>query len=262
MMKFKKLIVFCSILSNILLFSGLIQASDKNIQLRLNRLERMMDNNSPILILKKFNQLQRENQDLRSQLEEIRYQNDKLKTRFYSLIEDMDRRVLIIESEIIVVPDEQDKEKTTPASNADNFDNNTESQMANQTLSEEQSLIEQKAYQAAFNELKAQRYSKASESFSQFLHDYPESSYAHLAQYWLAESNYAQRNFKKAINDYTALINNYPNTKKKSEALLKIAYCYYELDNKKTAQIKLQQLIKQYPNSTEANQAKHLLKSQ
>ncbi len=256
-MKLKKLII----LSYILIFSGFIQASDKNIQLRLDRLERMMDNNSPTLILNKFKQLQRENQELRSQLEEIRYQNDKLKNRLHSLNEDMDRRVLILESEAVVPTEEIDKEDPTQTSNLDNLnDTSSESQNANNATSEEQSFIEQKAYQAAFNELKVQRYSKASESFTEFLQLYPESSYAHLAQYWLAESSYAQRDFKKSIKNYSTLLTNYPNSKKLSEASLKIAYSYYELGNKKTAKTKLQQLIKQYPNSTEANQAKRLLK--
>jgi tol-pal system protein YbgF len=253
-MKFKKLII----LSYILIFSGCIQASDRNIQLRLERLERMMDNNSPTLILKKFKQLQRENQGLRSQLEEIRYQNDKLKNRLHSLNEDMDRRVLILESENVVPIEEIDKEDTTQISNLEDL--NSELQGANNATSEEQSFIEQKAYQAAFDELKGQRYSKASESFTEFLQLYPESSYAPLAQYWLAESNYAQRDFKKSIKSYSALLTNYPNSKKQTEASLKIAYSYYELGNKKTAKIKLQQLIEQYPNSTEANQAKQLLK--
>ncbi|MFK5985872.1 MAG: tol-pal system protein YbgF [Pseudomonadota bacterium] len=235
--------------------SPLIWASDKNLSLRMDRLERMMQNNSPVKIFSKIKTLQKENQQLRSQLEELNFQHDKLKNRLHALNEDMDRRVLLLETQTRV--DDTPDSINNSAEEVDKQLEGTED-LDNQDI--EQQMLEQNAYQSAFDQLKAQRYGKAENSFKAFIQSYPESSYAHLAQYWLAESSYAQRNFKQSINNYSGLLKNYPNSPKRIESHLKIAFCYYELGDIKNAKAKLKNLIKNYPNSTEAGQAKRLLK--
>ncbi|MFK5892646.1 MAG: tol-pal system protein YbgF, partial [Pseudomonadota bacterium] len=234
-------------------------ASDKNILLRLERVERMMQNNSQLKVLSKIKSLQQENQELRSVLEELVFKHDKLKNRLQSLNEDMDRRVLSLESDVLEQKSAEDIQKQPELlENIDNKENEIDNSLEEQNT--EQNLIEQKVYQAAFNELKALRYGKAEKSFKEFLQQYPESNYAQLAQYWLAESSYAQRNFKQSIKHYSDLLTKYKNSPKFIEANLKIAYCYYELADYKTAKIKLNHLIKNYPDSTETGQAKRLLK--
>ena len=84
-------------------------------------------------------------------------------------------------------------------------------------------------------------------------------NHAHIAQYWLAETNYAQRRFKQAIADYQALIDKYPDSPKLAEALLKIGYSQYELKNYAAARESLERLIANYPGTTEAGQARNLL---
>ncbi len=232
-----------------------IWASDKNIELRLERLERMIQHNSSVKVLAKIQVLQNENQQLRSQLEELIFQHDKLKVRIHALNEDMDRRVTSLESSSttdVAIP---------PAKDFD--DQEAEESQGSQTLDNdtlEQQIKEQKAYEDAFNQLKAQRYGKAESSFNAFLSDFPSSSYAALAQYWLAESSYAQRNFKRSIEYYSDLLSQYKESHKRIESHLKIAYCYYELGDRKMAKSRLNSLINKYPNSTEAGQAKRLLK--
>ena len=239
------------------------KAGEKHLLLRLDRVERILQNNSQLKVLNKIKALKQENQELRSLIEELVYNHDKLKNRLHALNEDMDRRVLSLESTM-----------STPISSEEIKDNNQEQSLIQnnaqtnvvdnkQTLENqntEQQLLEQKAYQVAFNELKALRYGKAENSLTNFLKQYPDSHYAELAQYWLAESSYAQRKFKQSIQNYSALVKKYPDSPKHAEAKLKIAYCYYELDEQKTAQKQLKELITMYPNSTEAGQAKRLLK--
>ncbi len=245
------------------IFAGDKKISDKNILLRLDRVERMVQNNSQLPVLSKIKALQLENQQLRSLIEEQAFKHEKLKQRLQSLNEDMDRRVMSLESNIRDRDQEQDLQEDVqnqqePIDNVHNNDNQKDDTLDNQDA--EQNLIEQKAYQTAFNELRALRYAKAEKSFKNFLQQYPESNYAQLAQYWLAESSYAQRNFKQSITYYSDLLSKYKNSSKIVEANLKIAYCYYELADYKMTKIKLKNLIKNYPNSTEAGQAKRLLK--
>ncbi len=127
-------------------------------------------------------------------------------------------------------------------------------------MSEKERKAEQKAYQKAYDELRALRYNKARDSFSQFIQQYPSGRYAHIAQYWVAESSYAQGNYQQAIIDYQLLLDVYPFSPKKAEAELKKAFSYYELGNKEKARRTLDELLRTYPDTTEAGQAKRLLK--
>lgn len=128
-------------------------------------------------------------------------------------------------------------------------------------MSAQQHQTEQKAYQKAYDELRAQHYVKARDSFSEFIKQYPNGRYAHIAQYWIAESSYAQKNYQQAVLDYQQLIDVYPNSPKRAESQLKKAYCFNEMGNKDKARKSLQLLLAQYPNTTEASQAKRLLKT-
>ena len=119
---------------------------------------------------------------------------------------------------------------------------------------------EREAYQQAFDMLRELRYAQATAAFRDFLKKYPNSRYAHIAQYWLGEAGYAQRDFKQAIADYNALLANHPNSPKRAEAMLKIGYSHYELKEADKARSVLEQLVQQYPDSTEAGQARNLLK--
>ena len=64
---------------------------------------------------------------------------------------------------------------------------------------------EQAAYQSAFDLLRALRYEKATQAFRQFLNDYPEGRYAHIAQYWLAETSYHTRKYDIAVQDIASV---------------------------------------------------------
>jgi len=254
-------IVFISVLTGIsqTIIAADKKVSEKNILLRLDRIERMLENNSQLKVLNKIKALKQENQELRSLIEELVYNHGKLQNRLHALNEDMDRRVLSIESSLLPEnPSLENQDQDTTLLLNENTEKDTTSVLENNNT--EQLFIEQKAYQNAFNELKAMRYGKAENSLESFLQQYPDSQYAELAQYWLAESSYAQRNFKQSINHYSSLLDKYKNSPKRSEAILKIAYCYYELGKLKSAKGRLNELIKNYPNSTEAGQAKRLLK--
>ena len=118
---------------------------------------------------------------------------------------------------------------------------------------------EQVAYQKAFDLLRALRYEKATQAFRQFLTDYPDGRYAHIAQYWLAETSYHTRKYDVAVQDYQKLIDNYPKSPKRADALLKIGYSQFELKSFSKAETVLIQLIQSYPGTTEAGQAENLL---
>ena len=111
------------------------------------------------------------------------------------------------------------------------------------------------AYKKAFTLLKDGHYEQAITAFQAYLRDYPGSSYAGNAQYWLGEAHYVQRQFDAAIVEYRKLIQNYPQSRKLSHAQLKIAYSYQELGQVQKAREILEKLRQDYPGTTAARLA-------
>ena len=268
------------------------------LDVRVDRLERLMSSQKQLELLYRMKQLQEENQKLRSLLEEQSNDMHLLKQRQRELYSDLNRRLSRMEGggaqntdaysssgaaapetreievidqstfrqsgyggtereEIVVIVDDKTRNKT-PVYEAPVV--NKPPVATIKPMSEKERKAEQKAYQKAYDELRALRYNKARDSFSQFIQQYPSGRYAHIAQYWVAESSYAQGNYQQAIIDYQLLLDVYPFSPKKAEAELKKAFSYYELGNKEKARRTLDELLRTYPETTEAGQAKRLLK--
>jgi len=244
--------------------AGTVVAQDTSkmsVEQRLSRMEQLLNSQGLVDLMLKVESLQTELQRLQGQNEEQLHALQELKQRQRDLYIDIDRRLLQLE-------------RNAPAgaagAAAGSVSGQAGSSAAQPTASAATSgaittapvLLEgeQQAYQDAFNLLRELRYDKATIAFRDFLKNYPNGRYAHIAQYWLGEASYAQGDFKQAIQDYRKLIDNYPQSPKLAEAMLKIGYSEYELKNNQAAQASLEQLIKSYPGTTEAGQAQNLLK--
>lgn len=262
------------------------------VDVRLDRLERLMSSQKQLDLLSRVKQLQTENQQLRSLLEEQNNEVHQLKQQQRELYSDLNRRMGQLEGKEELSDNEGRITSTIPAAStsrqtvevidrsisrespaaAVNRNSALEGQAQKaadkkkvqvamiKPMSDKERQAEQKAYQKAFDELTARRYNKARDSFMQFIQLYPHGRYAHIAQYWVAESSYAQHHYEQSIIDYQLLLDVYPFSPKKAEAELKKAYCYSKLGDKKKARQTIDALLRNYPDTTEAGQAKHLLK--
>ncbi|MDH3948846.1 MAG: tol-pal system protein YbgF [Gammaproteobacteria bacterium] len=246
---------------------GLAQDTSKmSVEERLKRLEQLLASQGLVDIMLKVESLQTEIQRLQGQSEEQLHTLQELKKRQRDLYIDIDRRLLQLERNApagsAISPGAAAAAGATAAqpSGAKPTTKSTTAVTAGAMTAAPLLQGEQQAYQDAFNLLRELRYDKATLAFRDFLKNYPNGRYAHIAQYWLGEASYAQGKFKQAIKDYQTLIDNHPNSPKLAEAMLKIGYSQYELKNYKAAQGSLEQLIKTYPGTTEAGQAKNLLK--
>jgi len=237
-----------------------------SVEERLKRLEQLLASQGLVDIMLKVESLQTEIQRLQGQSEEQLHTLQELKKRQRDLYIDIDRRLLQLERNApagsAISPGAAAAAGATAAqpSGAKPTTKSTTAVTAGAMTAAPLLQGEQQAYQDAFNLLRELRYDKATLAFRDFLKNYPNGRYAHIAQYWLGEASYAQGKFKQAIKDYQTLIDNHPNSPKLAEAMLKIGYSQYELKNYKAAQGSLEQLIKTYPGTTEAGQAKNLLK--
>lgn len=254
-------------------------AGPADTEARLQRLERLQENQNLVDMATRLDQLQRELQGLRGQLEEQAHVLDGIKRRQRELYLDTDRRLSRLEREggapaagspgmvtaPVPVPGPEAAAPVPPAVQPVEAQGGqapaaqTAAPAAGAQAPVVDTAAEMQAYQHAFDLLRELRYQQAIAAFRTFLQNYPDGRYAHIAQYWLGEANYAQRHFEQAIKDYRALIANYPKSPKLAEATLKIGYSYYELGNKDAARQTLDELLKRYPNTTEAGQARHLL---
>ena len=80
------------------------------------------------------------------------------------------------------------------------------------------------AYSKAMAALERADYTRLRDNLTRFLQDYPEGDYADDANYWVAESYYAEGDLEQATSYFTQLLENYDNSEKRESALLKIAY--------------------------------------
>ncbi len=80
------------------------------------------------------------------------------------------------------------------------------------------------AYSKAMAALDRADYTRLRDNLTRFLQDYPQGDYADDANYWVAESYYAEGDLEQATLYFTQLIENYGDSEKREPALLKIAY--------------------------------------
>lgn len=241
--------------------------NEASVEDRLKRLERMVNSKGLVDIMVRVESMQGELQRLLGEIELQKHSLEEIKKRQRDLYVDIDRRLLQIErrsgagrGSIPVAPARTATSVVT--------DTKTKSAIAKSSVTTATTAIpkaikskegEQVAYQKAFDLLRALRYEKATQAFRQFLTDYPDGRYAHIAQYWLAETSYHTRKYDVAVKDYQKLIDNYPKSPKRADALLKIGYSQFELKSFSKAESVLTKLIQSYPGTTEAGQAENLL---
>ncbi len=115
------------------------------------------------------------------------------------------------------------------------------------------------AYQAAYSDLAAGRYSLAREAFTEYLKRFPESEVSDNAQYWIGECAYASGDFAGAIDAFEKVAKNYPKGDKVPAALLKTGISYSRLKNFDEAKKYYKLVIQKYPKSDEARLAKERL---
>lgn len=113
-----------------------------------------------------------------------------------------------------------------------------------------------KHYETALNTYKEKKYKEAREKFESFLKEYPKDKLAGNAQFWLAETYYAEEDYAGAIVEYDVLLKNYPTSDKTIGALLKQGYAFIEMGDKKAGKGILEQLVQKYPKAKEAELAK------
>jgi tol-pal system protein YbgF len=117
------------------------------------------------------------------------------------------------------------------------------------------SSTEQAVYSQAFDALKAGSYSVAITGFKDFLGNYPQSSLADSAQYWLGEAYYVNRDYDSAGAAFRTLLKKWPDSRKAPDALLKLGYTQFAQKQYPAAKTTLTEVTKKFPGTDSARLA-------
>ncbi len=217
-------------------------ASASSLEGRIKRLERMVDNKALVAMLRRLNEVQQENEALRSEMEELAYLIDGLKNRQRDIYNDIDRRM-------------QQLGGRTPLSEIKKPVNGGELSSA-----EDREAGARKAYEQAFAVLRKKQYDDAILQFKALVTDFPQSSYADNALYWQGEANRVTRRFAQAVSEFEALIKAYPKSAKVADAYFKLGISHYQLGQVSEAKQAFKAVQQKYPSSSSARLAEEQLK--
>ena len=255
-----------------------------DLESRLDRVERLLDAEGLVKLFDDVKSQDVDIRELRGRLEELSHAIGQLQQRQRELYLDIDQRLQRIESagpSPATAPPTQpavaSESSGTPEAPVSRTPSGTAAVETGQPASVAPGttpgaapaqpstgvdpFAEQKAYQTAFELLKAGRYEEAAEAFHQFIAEFPTGSYADNAQYWLGETYYITRSFESAVREFERLIGTYPNSGKLTHAMLKIGYAHDELGNRAEAERALGDLVARFPQSAAAGLARKRLQS-
>lgn len=235
-----------------------------DLEARMIRLERVFENQSLIQLASDLDRLKAETVALRGQIETLRFETEGSDGRQRELYVDVDQRLQMLEQSARggggSPQGRQGGFEPSPAPAAQAAPPPVAEPAPPATpVAARPSGTDQQNYQAAFEIIQARRYPEAGRAFTAFLTAFPTSPLADNAQYWLAETYYAQADFQTALGEFKKVADNFPQSQKLPDALLKIGYCEDELDNDNAARAALQQVMRQYPDTTAARLASQRL---
>jgi tol-pal system protein YbgF len=139
----------------------------------------------------------------------------------------------------------------------DETKSNPVSAPANTAPASKQEMI---AFQNAYNLLVQHQYNQAIQAFNNFMAQFPKSSMAPDAHYWLGELYLVQGQPDQASQHFQQVISS-PNSDKAPDAMLKLGMIYQAYGDSAHAKQMFQKVVKQYPNTQSAQAAQAQLSS-
>lgn len=241
---------------------------------RLDSIERKLDSRGLLDMLNRIEQMQRDIQQLRGDLEVQAHTMEDMQRRSREQYMDIDRRLQQLGSGNTAMPATDMPATATPPAvlapgSGDPLDPSpmTRPPMTRPpgaatvtTAPQPPQAGEREAYDNSLAILREGRYDEAAQAFNQFLANYPGSSYSDNALYWLGETYYVTRDFDKSLATFNGLVEQYPNSSKASDSRLKLGYVYYEKKDWVSARQTLEAVVSDFPGSTAARLADDRLK--
>ena len=209
---------------------------------RVQRIERVLTNNSLLELAQRIDRLQADVRTLRGEVELLQNSSEGGKAQSRSLYSDLEKRLAALETlggvGAGIAPASAPGAALPPAAGGG----------------------EQAMYDAAFNALKAADYPKAIASFRAFLTAHPASPLASNAQYWLGEAHYVTREYDAAILAFRKVATDWPDSRKAPDALVKVGFTQAAQGRNVEARATLEDVVRRFPGSEAAQLAADRLK--
>jgi tol-pal system protein YbgF len=234
-------------------------ASRSELEARIVQLERKLDSRSLVDMLNQVTEMQRQMQQLRGDIEVQNHTLESLQKRQRDLYLDIDRRLHRLEAGGVTESPAGMTGSAPAAAAAGAPAAPAAAAAVAATTPALNPAEERKAYDQALELLKEGRYNDAAGAFQGFLKQYPGSSYADNAQYWLGEVYYVTRQFPAALTEFDKVLKNHPGSPKAADARLKQGYIQYELKDWGKARTLLGEVVSGYPGTTSARLAQERL---
>ncbi|WP_417762527.1 tol-pal system protein YbgF [Shewanella sp.] len=213
---------------------------------RIDRLERIIKarQQSEVDMQRRLDALQQEVLDLRGQTDQQNYQ-----------IQQMLQRQRQLYDEIANLTANNNNSTSAPVAPAV-----SSSAGASSANSAPSSLSETDAYQRAVDlVLKQRQYAEAIPAFKTFISQYPNSSYADNANYWLGQLLYNEGDLTQAKVAFENVVNNYKESGKRADSLVKLGMIAEKSNDKNAASGFYNRVLKEYANSAAARIAQQQL---
>jgi tol-pal system protein YbgF len=120
--------------------------------------------------------------------------------------------------------------------------------------------LETRAFNLAFEQLKAAKYAAAIEQFKQFIQQYPQSERRAEARYWIGEAQYLAKDYSQALAQFSHIMIYFADSEFALQALLKSADTYRTMHDMPQAKRFYQRVIKNHPNTSYAVKASERLR--
>ena len=118
---------------------------------------------------------------------------------------------------------------------------------------------EQRSFDAALAQLRANDFRNAVAAFQAFLLQYPQSAYAPGALYWIGTSQFQLKDWKAAIAGLGDFVARHPEHPRVPEAMLNLGFAQIEAGDRRTARRTLETLVARHPESGAAGLARERL---
>jgi tol-pal system protein YbgF len=213
-----------------------------DLDARVQRIERVMTNQSLLEMAQRIDALQAELRTMRGEVELLQNQSEGGKQQSRSLYGDLEKRLAALETlggvgAGLAPPSSSSAPPVMSAAGG-----------------------EQASYDAAFNALKGSDYPRAINGFKGFLASYPGSALASNAQYWLGEAYYVTRDYQNAITAFQRVTTDWPESRKAPDALVKVGFTQSALGRNGDARVTLEDVVRRYPGTEAATLATDRLK--
>lgn len=222
-------------------------------------------------LIDKIQQLQKEIQELRGQLEVQAHDLKLLQQQQVAFYKDLDSRLSNSSTSAKTVQNDKPATDISLGSNSPETLKVASPQIkAGSSNSKPQPVVavsranpadEQISYLAAYELVKNKRYDDAIKSMQIFVQKYPRGGYTANAEYWLGELYLVKKDYSKAIEHFEIVLQQYPSSSKAAASLLKSGYAYAEKGDKQEAKKRFQQVVKTYPDTPTAQLASSKLEA-